>query len=729
MFYSYEVLTSRKYGVATVWLVATLGSKSNLKKINRKQILEVDVSKACRTITDPTAPMALRLQGNLLYGVSRVYLQQCGYVLADAQNAHNAVNLLLKSINNVGLDPGAGKARPEQLVLPDDPAFLPEFIMPPPDLLAQLNLPLPLQTPRSGESQSLTPFNSQRHASTPNQVGGLVLPSSSSHVLGGFDFPGDDSSIAIGDIENAEGERMMLDEAVFEFDEDGAFVERHPGQQAPTTPLGHGRVPMSSDAEASTRVRVEHEEGQQGNLQNLADQMDIDMPILGDDVIEDPPFPMIGQQEGQESTDLFESVSTQAAPMQRKRRKTRIIPADTMMELHNQDLADWNRDYLQNMAAASRVKNAHHAARMAKKNAEYWVWGAGIGGFADPNFRGDALFELLTGKKRYASPKGTRDRDSGIDDETQGDSRPTHRKLDEDEQIGLHDEEEGVFPNDNEEVELPRDAPLALDDDLGLSAMPWNISASIRGSSAIPRSGRAGAPSSLTGPPGSLRHRTGRMISASPLHGRGQPGGLETLGGLGGDEDFGNFPSDDFDFGGPAGFDSSSVAGAAIAQPSVRMHEGLTVEGGNFLAFVHDAIADKRRRHQESLGDLDDPLQVEAAADVDEVLFEEILPPTENSRRVAAQGFMMALTLGTRGILDVKQGELYGEIVLLITEKGKLAQPENEADQEENEGAHLGEQEKDQDTEDQSEGQFEEHFMEESGDEHEDDDHDSLYAD
>ena len=78
------VLTSRKYGVATVWwvsvfcifrdinlitprrLVATLGAKSNLKKVNRKAILDVDIPKACETILAPEAPMALRLQSNLL---------------------------------------------------------------------------------------------------------------------------------------------------------------------------------------------------------------------------------------------------------------------------------------------------------------------------------------------------------------------------------------------------------------------------------------------------------------------------------------------------------------------------------------------------------------------------------------------------------------------------------------------------------------------------------------
>lgn len=48
-------------------LVATLGSKSGLKKVNRKAIIDVDVPKACETIIAPQAPMALRLQSNLLW--------------------------------------------------------------------------------------------------------------------------------------------------------------------------------------------------------------------------------------------------------------------------------------------------------------------------------------------------------------------------------------------------------------------------------------------------------------------------------------------------------------------------------------------------------------------------------------------------------------------------------------------------------------------------------------
>jgi hypothetical protein len=48
-------------------LVATLGAKSNAaKKLTRKAILDVDVRKACKTIIGPEAPMALRLQSNLM---------------------------------------------------------------------------------------------------------------------------------------------------------------------------------------------------------------------------------------------------------------------------------------------------------------------------------------------------------------------------------------------------------------------------------------------------------------------------------------------------------------------------------------------------------------------------------------------------------------------------------------------------------------------------------------
>lgn len=71
--------------------------------------------------------MALRLQSNLLYvyslssksnahardryGISRVYDQQCSYVLVDAQAAQVSIRGLLKISRTSGLDANAGKAK------------------------------------------------------------------------------------------------------------------------------------------------------------------------------------------------------------------------------------------------------------------------------------------------------------------------------------------------------------------------------------------------------------------------------------------------------------------------------------------------------------------------------------------------------------------------------------------------------------------------------------------
>lgn len=59
-------MTENPYIADGFRLVATLGSRSNLKKVTRKAILGVDVPKACDTITDPSNPLALRLQASLL---------------------------------------------------------------------------------------------------------------------------------------------------------------------------------------------------------------------------------------------------------------------------------------------------------------------------------------------------------------------------------------------------------------------------------------------------------------------------------------------------------------------------------------------------------------------------------------------------------------------------------------------------------------------------------------
>lgn len=158
-------------------------------------------------------------------------------------------------------------SRPEQLVLQDDPSFLPGFALPPPELLADFDLGFNNELPRSGESQSLTPFGSQQSSQSSHIGGyGLVLPSSSPDRPAGGGLEGDNGGQDDIDLDHL----LNLEEPDFVFGEDGDIIELTPVQRAPETPAAApatGGAPMHSDAGASARVRQEHEEGQQGGAQ------------------------------------------------------------------------------------------------------------------------------------------------------------------------------------------------------------------------------------------------------------------------------------------------------------------------------------------------------------------------------------------------------------------------------------------------------------------------------
>ena len=56
----------------------------------------MDVPKACETVSNPEAPLALRLQGSLLFGLTRVYEQKCGYLLADIETARTSLRDMIR---------------------------------------------------------------------------------------------------------------------------------------------------------------------------------------------------------------------------------------------------------------------------------------------------------------------------------------------------------------------------------------------------------------------------------------------------------------------------------------------------------------------------------------------------------------------------------------------------------------------------------------------------------
>lgn len=88
---------------------------ANKRKLNRKAIERVNVPKACTTIEEPPgAPIALRLQGSLLFGVSGVYSKQNAYLLDDTQKMWSAMRTFYRSVQlsaSNEIDQNAGKAK------------------------------------------------------------------------------------------------------------------------------------------------------------------------------------------------------------------------------------------------------------------------------------------------------------------------------------------------------------------------------------------------------------------------------------------------------------------------------------------------------------------------------------------------------------------------------------------------------------------------------------------
>ncbi|KAF2418001.1 hypothetical protein EJ08DRAFT_703261 [Tothia fuscella] len=639
MFYSHEVLTSRKYGVATVWLVATLGQKTTLtRKIGRKAILSVDVQKACETILTPEAPMALRLQSNLLYGVTRVYSQQCGYVLADCQIAQNNLRTLYKIVRAAQLDEQTSKARNEQLVLEDDPTFLPDLLLAPmnDDLL---NLLGATETQLTDESLLRTASLSlEKRLKSP---GGLVLPSSDSGGAVGFEFPGGGSSVGRRPSSLlARGDETALDEADFHLDADGDIIE-HDSQAPRSGPLP---VPLS-DAAAAARVRQEHHAGQQEAPRELLDiGLDLDMDdnyqLLSSDKYRPPQHV---------SPDDAPQSETAAAPQRKRVKVSKIIALDRDTKLRSRDLITMSNEYMDNMAADRARKHSAMTSQLAKDNALHFIIGSGINGVGDgigrshgvtplaKLYSGTALFEMVTGMTM--EPHGQK-RDSEGDEATDAERRVRPRLDEVGRADGLPLNDDGFYMQ-GDDLEIGRDAPEGLEDIS--SAMPWNVSA--RGSSIV--RGLSGTAPGLPGSIGSLGRRGSRMISASPLHGRGRFSGLENLanteglesdamlggefGGLGGPT-----ADDEFELYGPA----AAVDTQTAAQPSWQKAV-LDRESNNFLGFIEAALEEN------------EPNSVD---------FEDLLPPAANSRIVAAQALLHVLTLATKNLIVVKQPEAYGSI-------------------------------------------------------------------
>ncbi|KAI7218550.1 hypothetical protein KC333_g3534 [Hortaea werneckii] len=680
MFYSHEVLTNRKYGVATVWLVATLGSKSALKRVSRKAILDVDVQKACDTIGEPEAPMALRLSSNLLYGVARVYNQQCGYVLNDAETAKKQMRAMFKTMRMSGLeDEGGHKGRSDQLVLQEDPNFLPDFDLLPVDL-DRLNFDVSTLAEDSLRS-TLSPHNSQISLSS-QPMGGLPIRGVSSSAGGGSIAGGRAFSTRDGSGFGARAEpAVMLEDDFFEVAPDGTMLFSDARQ--PVGPVaGADRTDLGS---VSSHVRRDHAHGRAGP--DLLGQPDDDgfIPIQDDYEVglDAEPFPPRHQTLPDDQQEYITSETVEAPMRRRQKPPPKVIAPDTTLELRNGDLARWNTDYVANMQEAHRHKLSARATTIAKKNAEHWILGnASLSALYDSDrlvrlpgplemFSGAKLLETFTGL-HLGSGGGKRDHraSTGRDGQQDGPLRKRSRGNEpSSDELGRGADEfgDGYIPTVGNDytgmgIEQGREAPTPLDERHLSSTFPWNQSAgsrrptSVFGSASLP-----GAHQPATGGGGLASRRGSRLQSASPLLGRGLPDTdtdqlphMDMRSDLGGLDDLAMTGLDDFELYGPA-----AQVDTQTAAQSQWQRAALDSESTNFFSFVRAAITEAdEAREAAALGD-------EEMEEMDgSVEFSTLLPPEHNTNIVAAQGLLHVLALGTKHLLNVQQDEAFGLIVL-----------------------------------------------------------------
>lgn len=169
-----------------------------------------------------------------------------------------------------------------------------------------------------------------------------------------------------------------------------------------------------------------------------------------------------------------ETASTSISAPHRRARTAKPLDFDETPGLTNAELRQWNEGYLENMQGALASKNAHKLAHQAKKNAEHWVLGQGIGGVGSglgqdhasgplQMFSGTTLLAAVTG--RELSPAGTKHaRSASVASVGEEEERRVRAREEEGEQIGrgaveqdltLAGQDEVVFVDDEMVRRLP----------------------------------------------------------------------------------------------------------------------------------------------------------------------------------------------------------------------------------------------------------------------------------
>ncbi|KAF5670630.1 meiotic cohesin protein [Fusarium heterosporum] len=527
MFYSHEILQSKKYGVATIWVVATVG-RSRQKPATRKAIQKVNVPKACETIISPGAPLALRLQSSLLYGVSRVYSQQCNYVLSDAEKTQSDMMTLFRVMNTSETDPSAGKAKRHQITLQDDPAFDPLCGLPKFDLLSSAEELVLLSTQLSNNVSQMTPFSQNSSSSgRNNSLLNFDIPQSSQFVRSyhlpddlDHDSPFDRQYPAQDPLDdfNPFGEDMASMPGLdLNFDADGNLIDF--GEMEPQLPI----LPGTEAFEEQLHIQAANAASLGADKRLFGDDNAI---IMGEDALPDAePFPKrpvttkptSSAEPTSESVEIEEA--TAPARRARSRRKPQMVDGKDYITM--KEMRSWSSNYLNNMETALKSRSATTITQ-ARHNAKVLLFDNGLAGVGKAplgavhplaeQFAGMSLLAQLRGEDSGqnsgsgSASRGRRRVSAEAFGDEKNEERNVRQKVDNGNEFGRGQEDMGaIMFGEDIAPEIGLEAAKDLEGRHSSFMAPWS-----RAPSAAPGSSIRG--------PGSVQKK---HPAPSPLHARG----------------------------------------------------------------------------------------------------------------------------------------------------------------------------------------------------------------
>lgn len=575
--------------------------------------------------------------------------------------------------------------RRSQLILGDDPNFVPSFDLPPLDFDENGDLLLPVWdfSQRTRLSSQLSPLD-RGSGSIVSPAGAPLINlnirrSSSQDSLGiPLPFGGKQQKQDDLDLDMAFGEEEVLPFEDFGLiiDADGNLVE----QAEPELPP-HLQGEAAMIGEAAQKV---------GGAPAFPD--DEAMFIPGDDdqmVVDDDPFAEVAVGQAQQnpqqsevplpSEELISSDEPQQGQQRKKRTIKRLAP-DVATHVGREEFKSWSENYI---ARVVEARNVHHqvTAAQARKNAYNITFGMGVMGIGVLNtipglehplaqfFAGDELKSIVMGdveadveeedEEQARSRRRRSASDAFGEEEDVLDERRVRPRTDEaqaeeqDPQVGRNTEEKDGQAIDDPMLMFGDDLPetgreqpgSAMSDHRRSSNAPWN-----RPSSVIP--------SSIHSQKG--REAGSHAVEGSPLVGRGSilpndphfnDADVMSFGYDGIDRNVNDAAQDHSSL---SEFGAAAGVGTQEANTSQFMRNALDREGRNFLGFVERVALERGEQDEEE----ENRRWVE---------FDSLFEEQDQTKPVAAQAFLHVLTLATKGQIKVKQEGIeekvaYGEI-------------------------------------------------------------------